>query len=338
MQSELESLIGRRRALLLGGTIAAGLASMNIRQAAFAAQGATAAQPPPAPAIPATPSGASERPGGKLPVKQIEQILQSKGKLSDGVLAFSQDRKDLHVTGPGGIQFKPAWEANHEFEFQILAGGGAMLSGEVSLLSKETNPVIDQILKHGLIFQALHQHFWDLSPQLFHIHFRGTGAPLDLARAVAAIVGVTGTPLPQKSEAEAKTPLDKDRLEKILGGTAEVADDGVVIVSIPRKEKIVVGGAAWKADMGLTHTVAFQPSDSGKDTAVAPDFALIASEINPLCQFMRAQGFTIHCLYNQETAESPQLYFSHQLAVGDAYDLAGRIRQALDLTNTKFKK
>jgi hypothetical protein len=79
------------------------------------------------------------------------------------------------------------------------------------------------------------------------------------------------------------------------------------------------------------------PLDGGKRTAVAPDFALIASEINPLVLKMREQGFTIHCLYNHETAESPQLYFSHQLAVGDAYDLARKIRNALEHTNTKFK-
>jgi hypothetical protein len=82
--------------------------------------------------------------------------------------------------------------------------------------------------------------------------------------------------------------------------------------------------------------VAFEPLDD-KKTAVAPDFALVASEINPVMQLMRSQDFTIHCLYNQETAETPQLYFSHQLAVGDAYDLARKIRKALERTNTRFK-
>jgi hypothetical protein len=32
------------------------------------------------------------------------------------------------------------------------------------------------------------------------------------------------------------------------------------------------------------------------------------------------------------------LYFSHQLAVGDAYDLARVIRQALEKTNTWFSR
>lgn len=48
----------------------------------------------------------------------------------------------------------------------------------------------------------------------------------------------------------------------------------------------------------------------------------------------RGQGFTIHCLYNQETAENPQLYFSHQLKIGDALQLAQQIRKGLDQTNS----
>lgn len=332
MSSDVEVSLSRRRALMVGGSIAAGLATVGFPDVALSANGALPSGKPQS-----APEGSSVQAGGTLPVKQMEEILRTDGNVTDGVLAISQDRKDLHVKGPGGIPVKPAWEVKHEFAFQSIADGKAVISGELSLLSKEANPVIDQILKHGLIFQALHQHFLDLSPQLFHIHFRGVGNPLDLARAVAAVVGATGTPLPQKSAAEPKTPLDKDKLEKILGGTAEVADDGVVVVSVPRKETIVVGGVAWKSEMGVSHTVAFQPLDGGKRTAVAPDFALIASEINPLVQLMREQGFTIHCLYNQETAESPQLYFSHQLAVGDAYDLARKIRNGLERTNTKFK-
>lgn len=332
MGSDVEVSLSRRRALRLGSSIAAGLAAMDFSRVASAASGGLDAGE-----SQSAPKSPSARAGGKLPVKQIEEILRTDGKLTNGVLAISQDRNDLHVTGPDDIPFKPAWQVNHEFAFQSLGDDKAIISGELSLLSKEANPVIDQLLKHGLTFQALHQHFFDLSPQLFHIHFRGVGKPLDLARAVAAVVGATGTPLPQKSPAAPKTPLDKDKLEKILGGTAEVADDGIVIVSIPRKETIVLGGVHLKPETGVSHTVAFEPLDGGKRTAVAPDFALVASEINPVIQLMREQGFTIHCLYNQETAETPQLYFSHQLAVGDAYDLARKIRRGLERTNSKFK-
>lgn len=322
---------GRRSALLAGSGLAA-LSALNFPLLASAADTAKKENEGRRPA-----EGQSSTDGQDLPIKQMEEILRSDGHFNDGVLSFSQDRKDLHVTGPGGIVFKPAWEVNHEFAFQSLGKDKAIVNGELSLLSKEANPIIDQFIKQGLAFQAFHQHFFDLSPQIFHMHFRGIGKPLDLARAVAAVVAVTATPLPQKSAADPKTPLDKDKLAKILGGSAEVGDDGVVTVSVARKETIVLDGVALKSDTGVSHTVAFQPLEAGKGTAVAPDFALIASEINPVIQLMREQGFTIHCLYNQETAENPQLYFSHQLALGDAYDLARKVRKGLERTNAKFK-
>jgi hypothetical protein len=48
---------------------------------------------------------------------------------------------------------------------------------------------------------------------------------------------------------------------------------------------------------------------------------------------MRDQGWHVGCLYNQETGERPQLYFSHMLKTGDPYALAAEIRRGIDLTN-----
>jgi len=50
---------------------------------------------------------------------------------------------------------------------------------------------------------------------------------------------------------------------------------------------------------------------------------------------LRDAGFVVHCLYNQETAEHPQLYFSHSLATGDAVDRARKVATALDKMNLK---
>jgi hypothetical protein len=309
----------RRHTLLAGGGLMAGLLVTPAPSVAW---------------------GAAQRGSGAgqahLPVVQMEQILRTDGNISNGVLDITQHRNDLNdVTGPGGVPFKPAWEIRNEFHFQGLGSGRAIFNGEISILGREANPVIDQILANGLVFQAFHQHFFDLTPQVFHIHFRGIGSPLRLARAVAAVVSATGTPLPQSSPAHPTTPLDTNQLEHILGGSAEVDEQGVVIVSISRRDNMVLAGVQVKPELGVQHTVNFEPLGGGM-TAVAPDFALVASEINPVMSIMRKQKFAVHCLYNQETAESPQLYFSHQLAVGDAYVLAQAVRQGLELTNAQF--
>jgi len=59
---------------------------------------------------------------------------------------------------------------------------------------------------------------------------------------------------------------------------------------------------------------------------------MTAVEVQPVVALMRKQGWFVSCLYNQETAESPQLYFAHMLKTGDAYTLAAEIRLGLDHT------
>jgi hypothetical protein len=321
MNNEPEVDLSRRRTIVTGASAVVGLLASH---ASGVATADAMAQPEAAQAQ------------ARLPVEQMEQILRTEGSINNGVLSFTQDRNDLNdVTGPGGIPFKPSFEIRNEFHFQPLQPGRAIFNGEISILGREANPVIDRIITNGLVFQAFHQHFFDLSPQLFHIHLRGTGHPIALARAVAAVVAATGTPLPQSPPPHPVTPLNTRLLENILGGSAEIDEQGVVVVSIARRENIILDRVQVKPEMGVQHTVNFEPLDG--TTAVAPDFALIASEINPVMSIMRRQNFAVHCLYNQETAESPQLYFSHMLAVGDAYNLARAVREGLERTNANFK-
>jgi len=272
--------------------------------------------------------------GDTLPQQQIESIMQTTGTLTNGVLIIELERSDLKVTGPQGIPFKPAFELKHEFHFQPTGAGQAILNAESTFIQSEMTAVLDAILGNGLTIMAQHQHFIGENPQTWHHHFRGIGDPVQLAQAAIAVVKASGTPLPQSQPSNPTTPLPKDRLAAILGGSAQVGSDGVVTVSVPRTDSIVLAGVTLKPDAGVSHTIAFQPLDSsGQTVACAPDYAFIAAEINPALRTARALGFEVHCLYNQETAEVPQLYFSHQIAQGDPIDLAQRVRQVLNTTN-----
>jgi len=323
MSKNVNAPLSRRGALALGGSVAGGL---------IAASSPLLGSP--LGAIAASDDERLPRSNGTLPVKQIEDIMRTTGMVMNDVLTIELDRDDLHVTGPGGVPFKPSFEENHTFSFQPLSNGRAILNAEMALLPSETNPVMDRIFAGGLVLMSFHQHFFNESPQTFHIHYRGIGDPLRIARAAIAVVRATGTPLPQTQPSNPTTPLPKDELARILGGTAQVGSDGVVTVSIPRAETIVLGGVAVKPEMGVSVTVAFEPLGNGR-TACAPDLALIASEINPALEVLRDEGFVVHCLYNQETDEQPQLYFSHNLATGNAVTLAHKVARALDKMNLK---
>lgn len=271
---------------------------------------------------------------GHLPVAKIQRILQAEGTVSQGVLGIDIDRDDIgDVAGPLGVTFTPAFELNGTLTFQPLGDDYAFFNGDLALKPDECNPFIDAILANGLIFQAFHQHYIETHPNVWFIHWRGEGDPLQLARAVKNVVDVTSTPFPQQPPPHPTTPLHPGRLAAILHGSAEVGDEGVVTVTVERTNDIVIDGIRVSPEANIYTEVQFKPlSAVGSHAAVGPDFAMEASEITPVVSLMRHQGWFQGCLYNQETNEHPQLYFDHMLKVGDAYTLAHEIRHGLDLT------
>jgi len=322
-QFDDHGLISRRRALALGGGIAAGgLLSTTFPSAAGATTTTDSAQ-------------SVQEQHGHLPVYEMEKILQAEGRVSNGVLSIDIDRDDIgDVAGPMGVTFTPAFEVNGTLTFQPLGNDRAFFNGDLALKSQECYPFIDAIIANGLVFQAFHQHYIELDPQVWNVHFRKIGKPLDLAHAVHNAIKVTGTPLPQ-SPPSMTTPLNVKRLESILGGSAEV-EDGVVVVSVPRKGPIWLGGVKISPELGVAHQIEFKPLSGEVQAAVAPDFSLASSEVEPVIRVMRDKNWFVGCLYNQETAEHPQLYFSHQLKVGDPYQLAWEVRRGLELTAADF--
>jgi hypothetical protein len=326
MSNILDLPINRRKALLFGTSVAGAVAAASIPMKALGGLSTTFNSPKSL----SVASGSTD-----LPVNEIQEIIGAQGTVSNGVLNIQVDRNDLEVTGPHGIPFKPSWEINHEFFFQSLPNGMTAFNGDICVLDDESNHTIDRIISSGLTFMAFHQHFFDLKPQVWFQHFRGFGDAIAIATAVRYVMGATGTPLPQPPASQ-NTPLHPERLADILGGTATVEGDGVVTVSVTRNESIILAGHPVKSDLGIESTIAFEPLQ-GDYCAVAPDFALLGKEVNPVFKLMRGQGWEIHCLYNQETDEHPQFYFSHQLKVGNAYDLAHEIRQGLNQTNSNFQ-
>jgi Domain of Unknown Function (DUF1259) len=274
---------------------------------------------------------------GHLPAASIQSIVGIEGALSSGVLGMSPERKDIGtVRGPQGVHFPPSFELNGDLYFQPLGAGLAFFNGDIALKASELNRVIDAIDANGLVFQAMHQHYFDLDPMVWFIHFRGTGEPLALARAVRRVLDVTATPLPQTSPKHPTTPLKHATLARTLGGGSEIGDDGVVTISVNRSDRIVIGDVEVSPETNVSTNVEFLPLDhAGTRAAVAPDFSMRTPEVPRVCKAMRAAGFEIGCLYNQETGEHPQLYFAHMIATGDPYALAVKVRAALDLTRSE---
>ncbi len=272
---------------------------------------------------------------GTLPKDRMEQILDAQADVTNGLVHFSIDRDDAGtVKGPQGVPFSGSFEINGDLYFQPLKNGSlAFLNGDLALKPDELNPVIDALIANGLVFQAMHQHYFDLRPMWWFIHMRGLGDPIALAQAMHNVLAVTSTPFPQQPPANPTTPFDVKRLEQILHGMASVGSDGVVTVDVDRTDRITIDGVLVNPGANISTNIQFEPlNKNGSNAAAAPDFSMTTAEIMPVTQIMRRQGWEDHCLYNQETGEHPQLYFSHMLKTGDPYALAAEIRKGIDRT------
>lgn len=275
---------------------------------------------------------------GGLPVATLEKIIGAQGEVSDGVLNIEVDRDDISdVVNSAGVPIKPSFQVNGNVVFQSTHGrdrghsGDAILNGDLPFRESELQPALDQMLAHGLVFQAMHQHFTDWKPMVWFMHFRGEGDAVQLARAVRAVLDATSTPLPQSSPSNPSTPLDTHRLASIIGASPTVGADGVVTFEVPRREPMRLGGRVINPYLNVSSPIAFEPL--GSTTAVVPDFGMVAHEVDRVVSHMRSLGWQVGCLYNQETDEYPQLYFSHQFKAGDPYALAREVRSGLDLMN-----
>ncbi len=316
---EFDSRLTRRGALKLGGVAAGG---------AIITQRATVAR---------AAGRAPQKIRGSLPKKQIEHIIGSQGTMTPkGDFQVPFARNDLRAVGPFGVPFDGSFILNGSVYFQPLGGGRAFINGCACFEAEEVQGAIEGMIAGGLTFQALHQHIYDMKPIFFFMHYRAQGDAIHLAHGVKRMLNATSTPFPQTQPKNPKTPFDVKRLEGILKGSATVGSQGVVTVIVDRTDRIVIDGVHVSPDTNISTSIDIRPlNKSGSRAAAIPDFGMTAAEVMPVMRTMKSIGWTAQCLYNQETGEDPQLYFSHQVKVGDPYALAHEIRRGLDQTASK---
>jgi len=270
--------------------------------------------------------------------EEISDIIQADGMWSDGVYSIEVDRNDIDNVQIHGVPIKPSFEVNGTIYFQFDCSGRVMMNADMALKPNETNPFIDALLANNLIFQAFHMHFYDFDPMVWFIHYRAFGDPLKIAHGIKDALNQTSTPFPQTMPSNPTTPLPADEIGKILGATPQISSDGVVNYDVPRRDPVWLGGMRINPYLNVATAISFEPLDqSGQTAAAVPDFGMVQQEVMPVVRVMRAQGWDVGCLYNQETDERPQLFFSHQLKTGDPIQLAHEIRNGLNKMDVKFQ-
>jgi hypothetical protein len=286
----------------------------------------------------ATPTAASAKQallaqGGSIPVPQMLALLDAEGTVEDGVLRVDIARSDIgDVVGPAGVTFTPAFQMHGALAFQPLSNGLTLLNGYHPVLATETNAFIDGVRDSGLTVQGFAQHYTELEPQVWFVHVRGYGGAESLASAIRNAFAATATPFPQTLPSDPQGPFDAALLARILRGRAQNTGGGVVRVTVPRRDRIVLAAVALSPQANISTSVEFRPDGPTGAAWAAPAFSLASAEAFLVVKKMRSQDWFVNSLCSHHTDEQPQLYFSHMLKSGNPYELAREIRLGLDLT------
>ena len=264
----------------------------------------------------------------------VEQALGRKGTMQPGgVMRFGFPRRDLQVTA-NGVTIRPAFALGSWVAFERVAGGRAMLAGDLVLTEDEVGPVIRRLQEGGVEVTALHNHLLGETPRVMYLHIGAHGDPARAAAAVRAALGLTRTPMDTAAAGPAPAfDLDTALLARTLGHAGRVTG-GVYQVSVPRAAPVREAGHVVPPAMGVATVINIQPAGDGR-AAVTGDYVLTASEVNPVIRALSAGGITVTALHSHMLAETPRLFFMHFWGVDDPAALARTLRAALDRTASR---
>jgi len=202
--------------------------------------------------------------------------------------------------------------------------------GDLVLTPDEVQNVIAALEELGVNPSAVHNHLLGESPRIVYVHIAADGEPVRLAAVIGSAIGKTKTPAAAAASAAAAPAIDLDTalIHRTLRYAGKV-NGGVYQVSVPRPDKIRMGGEIIPPSMGVSTAINFQPTGGGR-AAITGDFVMETKEVAPIVRTMRDSHIAITALHSHMVGENPRLYFMHFWANDNAGKLATGIRRALD--------
>jgi hypothetical protein len=129
-------------------------------------------------AAPAAPAGTT------LDTAKLALIVGTEGEQTGAVYKITIGRDDLSIKEMGatinarmGLNTWAAFAGTNE---------NAAIAGDVAMLESEVTPVLKALRAHGLDVVAIHHHMTDTRPQIFFLHYWGTGPAEKLAAGFKA--------------------------------------------------------------------------------------------------------------------------------------------------------
>jgi Domain of Unknown Function (DUF1259) len=249
-----------------------------------------------------------------------------------GVHRYSMPRTDLDVV-LNGVHLDPGLGLGSWLALQPTPHGVIAL-GDLVLRDTEVNDVLSRLLQGGVDPTALHDYLMFESPPVRFLHFRASGDPVRIARAVRSALNMTSTPLPgmpsdRAAPARVSAPgLDTAAIHRALGFAGRLSG-AVYRISIPPGFPVRDGGVALSPAMGISSSIGFQPLPDGHAAAIG-DLVLRGHEVRFVVRALRNHAMTVTALHGHMLGEEPRLFFLHFWARDNAVEVARDLRDALD--------
>jgi Domain of Unknown Function (DUF1259) len=286
--------------------------------------------------------------------KAIENALGKHGEFKPGwIFRVSIPRKSIRVT-INAQTLRPALAQNSYASFQNLGNDQAIVNGDLVVTERELPTVTLELQRQGLQHTSTNRNLPNGVGQLYWLHYTGAGQTLTLAKAVRAVLEKTNQhlpvirppvvlPLPKGTKpAPVVTPvtftprlpgLDTRGIGQIIGTSPEI-NEGVVVYSFPRNERVIWHNFELSPDFGTSSRIAMQPI--GFDKAIATgSLVLTAAEVNPVTRVLAEEGIEIVGVNHELLDESPHLFHLRFYAQDNGYSIARILRKALDKTNSR---
>jgi hypothetical protein len=130
----------------------------------------------------AAPAAASPPPAIDFDTGAVDSALGAKGNNNGGVYQFAVPRAEAIMEQ--GMAIPPAMGTAIGINFQPLGQGKAAITGDLVLLAKEVNPVLQALRGGGIEVTALHSHMLDDQPHMYFMHFWAQDDAVTLAKTL----------------------------------------------------------------------------------------------------------------------------------------------------------
>ncbi|WP_234800779.1 DUF1259 domain-containing protein [Luteitalea pratensis] len=145
-------------------------------------------------AAPQGPAAAAPAPTG-VTAATVAGIIGHQGEQSGPVYKITIGRPDITVREHGALinarMGLNTWAA--------FAGSDseALVAGDVAMLAQEVTPVLKALRASGIDVVSIHHHMTATQPDVYFLHYLGSGPADKLARGVRAALDLLGKPAPK---------------------------------------------------------------------------------------------------------------------------------------------